>query len=102
MYKIVFLLVAAVIAAPALAQSGALTFDPAQLCGWQEKNNGMNRDECLKLEDEAKAALAELESKAEQARKDECQAEAKNYSGDSGFASYTVFAECLKNGPGSL
>lgn len=89
-------------ASPALADAAELTFDAAQLCAWQESNNGMNKDECLKLEDEAKAAIAALEAKAEQARKDECVTEARNYSGDSGFASYTVYAACLKNGPGSL
>jgi hypothetical protein len=102
MFKIVSVLVAAVIVVPASAQTSALTFDPAQLCGWQEAINGMNKDECLKLEEEAKSALADLESKAERARRDECMTEAKNYSGDSGVASYTVYSECLKNGPGSL
>ena len=89
-------------ASAVLADTSELTFDPAKLCDWQKANNNMNVEECLKLEDEAKAAMVKLETEAEQARKDECVAEAKNFSGDSGFASYTVYTECLKKGPGSL
>lgn len=86
---------------PALAQDG-LKFDPAQLCAWQAANNGMDVGECTKLEDEAKSSLAELEGTADADRKASCVNEAKGFSGDSGFASYTVYAGCLKDGPGSL
>jgi hypothetical protein len=79
-----------------------LKFDPAQLCAWQNANNNMDVAECTKLETEAQAIIADLEKAADQARKDACTAEAKNFSGDSGFASYTVYATCLKDGPGSL
>ncbi len=88
-------------AAPALAKE-PLTFDTAKLCAWQNTNNAMDVGECTSLETEAQAAVAELEDQADATRKDACIAEAQNYSGDSGFASYTVYASCLKNGPGSL
>jgi hypothetical protein len=89
------------LATPALAQDG-LKFDPPQLCAWQASNNGMDVGECTKLEDDAQAMVAELETTAEADRKTACVAEAKSFSGDSGFASYTVYAGCLKDGPGSL
>ena len=86
---------------PAVAQEG-LNFDSAQLCAWQSSNNGMDVGECTKLEDEAKATVAELEAAADADRKTACTTEAKGFSGDSGFASYTLYAGCLKDGPGSL
>jgi hypothetical protein len=85
-----------------MADTSMLAFDPAKLCAWQNANNNMDVEECLKLEEDAKANMLTLEAEAEQFRKDECVAEAKNYSGDSGFASYTVYTECLAKGPGSL
>jgi hypothetical protein len=94
--------IAIVAASRAMADSSTLSFDPPKLCEWQQANNNMNTAECLKLEEESKAAMADLEAAADQARKDECLEEAKNFSGDSGYASYTVYAECLKNGPGNL
>ena len=101
-YALIALIALIAIVAPAMADTSELVFDPAKLCAWQATNNGMDVVECSKLEDEGKAALTELEGKAEQTRKDECVAEAKSFSGDSGFASYTVYTGCLKNGPGSL
>jgi hypothetical protein len=90
-------------ASAAFAQDATpLKFDPDQLCAWQKANNGMDETECKKLETEAQATIADLEKAAEQARKDECKTEARNFSGDSGFASFTVYATCLKDGPGSL
>lgn len=90
------------LATPAFAGMEELKFDPAKLCEWQATNNSMDIAECTKLEGEGKTAMVELEQKADPTRKDECVAEAKNFSGDSGFASYYVFAGCLKDGPGSL
>ncbi len=87
----------------ASAQSSALLkFDPAHLCAWQNANNNMDVAECTKLETEALAGIPALETAADQTRKDACTKEAENFSGDSGFASYTVYASCLKDGPGSL
>lgn len=91
----------AFLATPALAQD-ALKFDPPQLCAWQASNNGMDVSECTKLEDDAQAMVTELETTADADRRTACVAEAKSFSGDSGFASYTVYAGCLKDGPGSL
>ena len=88
-------------AAPALAQSG-LSFDTAKLCAWQSQNNAMDAGECTRLEQDAENAIPALEAKADAARKAECFIEATDYSGDSGFASHLVYAECLKNGPGGL
>jgi len=87
--------------APAFAE-GALNFDIDKLCLWQSQNNGMNLTECTDLETEAQISTVTLELKADIARKTACVDEARNYSGDSGFASYTVYSECLRNGPGSL
>jgi hypothetical protein len=90
-------------AGPALAQeTQPLKFDPAQLCAWQKANNNMDEAECSKLETEAQAKVADLEKAADATRKDECTKEAQNFSGDSGFASYTVYATCLEKGPGNL
>jgi hypothetical protein len=91
-------------AVPAFAQEAAapLNFDITKLCDWQNKNNSMDVAECTALETEAQKAIADLEAKADAKRKGECTAEANSYSGDSGFASYTVYAGCLKDGPGSL
>jgi hypothetical protein len=91
----------ALLASPAIAADG-LNFDPPQLCAWQASNNGMDVGECTQLEDEAKSSVADLESSADADRKAACVSEAKSFSGDSGFASYTVYAGCLKDGPGSL
>ena len=94
-------LAASTFALPALAGIETLNFDPAKLCAWQATNNGMDLAECGKFEDESKAAIPELEAKADAARKDACVTETKNFSGDSTFASYTVYVACLKDGPGS-
>jgi hypothetical protein len=88
-------------AAPALAQD-TLTFDPSRLCAWQSANNGMDGDECAKLEDEGRALVSELEASVDADRKTACIAEGNTFAGDSGFASYTLYASCLKDGPGSL
>ncbi len=84
------------------AQDGALKFDTAKLCQWQFENNSMDVAECTKLEDEAKASAVDLEAKSDAKRKQDCTTEATNFSIDSGFASYTLYAGCLKDGPGSL
>jgi hypothetical protein len=89
------------LATPAVAQE-TLKFDSARLCAWQSANNGMDADECAKLEDEGKALVAELESAVDADRKAACMAEGNTFAGDSGFASYTLYASCLKDGPGSL
>jgi hypothetical protein len=97
----VFLLALLLAASPAVAQDSPLAFDIAKLCAWQHENNSMDVEECTALESEAQKAIPALEGKADAKRKEDCTAEAQNYSGDSGFASYTVFATCLKDGPGS-
>ena len=99
--RIIFVAVLLFSAVPAQAQTD-LNFDIAKLCEWQAANNGMDVGECTKLEEEAKAAQGSLENSTEADRKNECVAEAQNYSGDSGFASHTVFVQCLKNGLGNL
>jgi hypothetical protein len=91
----------ALCATPAFA-AGGLKFDPAELCAWQASNNGMDVGECTKLEDEAKDTVAGLESTVNADRRDACVAEVKNFAGDSGFASYAIYAGCLKDGAGSL
>ena len=88
--------------ATAFADDAPLNFDTAKLCQWQNENNSMDVAECTKLEDEAKASVADLESKTDDKRKQDCTTEAKNFSVDSGYASYTLYAGCLKDGPGSL
>jgi hypothetical protein len=88
--------------AAALADDVPLNFDIAKLCKWQLTNNSMEIAECTKLEDEAKTLTPELETKADAQRKADCATEAKNFALDSGFASYTLYAGCLKEGPGSL
>jgi hypothetical protein len=101
MRKIILAL--SLIVTPALAQDAVqLNYDIAKLCEWQKTNNAMDVAECTKLETEAQASVAELEAKADVKRRDDCVTETRNYSGDSGFASYTVYAGCLKDGPGSL
>ena len=100
MKKTLFVVALGLMASPAFAQ--ALNFDPAQLCSWQASNNGMDVGECTKLEDEAKASIADLEGAADGDRKSACLSQAKSFSDDSGFASYTIYAGCLKDGPGSL
>jgi hypothetical protein len=102
MRKAVFALL--FLAAPAAAQDAAppLKFDIAGLCQWQNTNNAMDVTECTDLETEAQIATVTLELKADKDRLAVCTEEARNYSGDSGFASYTVYSECLRNGPGSL
>lgn len=89
------------LATPALAQQPPLNFDVAKLCQWQKDNNNMDVTECVRLEGEAKAMVPELESKADATRRADCTKEAQDFSGDSGFASYTVYATCLKDGPQS-
>jgi hypothetical protein len=58
----------ALLATPAMAQDAGLNFDPAQLCAWQSANNGMDTNECVKLEEDAKISLAELETSADAPR----------------------------------
>ena len=96
------LLLLAVIATPAFAGTEDLKFNPAKLCEWQAANNSMDATECGKLENEAEAQISSLEGAADDARKSACVTEAKGFAVDSGFASYTVYAGCLKDGPGSL
>jgi hypothetical protein len=84
------------------AEDTPLNFDTEKLYQWQLTNNSMDVAECTKLEDEAKAKTPDLEAKADPKRKEECATEAKNFALDSGFASYTLYAGCLKEGPGSL
>ena len=91
----------ALLATSAFAAEG-LSFDPAELCAWQSSNNGMDVGECTKLEDEAKDSVASLEPTVDPDRKAVCVAEAKNFAGDSGFASYAIYAGCLKDGAGNL
>ncbi|MBL8791328.1 MAG: hypothetical protein JNM45_12590 [Rhizobiales bacterium] len=98
-----FLLIATLLAAtPALAQDAALNFNIGKLCAWQHENNSMDVAECTAMEKAAQQDVATLEATADAGRKEECVAEARNYSGDSGFASFTVYASCLKSGPGGL
>ena len=98
------LLATLLLATPAIAQDAPppLNFDIAKLCEWQNKNNSMDVAECTAMETAAEKDMPALEAKADAKRKDECTAEAQNYSGDSGFASYTVYTSCLKSGPGGL
>jgi hypothetical protein len=90
------------LATVAHAEEPKLNFDIAKLCLWQNENNSMDIAECTKLETDAQAALPALEANAEASRVADCKKEAFNFSGDSGFASYTVYQSCLKDGPGSL
>ncbi len=90
------------LATPALAEDTKLNFDTAKLCEWQNKNNSMDIAECTKLEDEAKISVTDLEQKADAKRKQDCLTEGAKFSVDSGFASYTLYETCLKDGPGSL
>jgi hypothetical protein len=96
------LLALALLATPAFAEDIKLNFDTAKLCEWQNKNNSMDIAECTKLEDEAKTSVADLEPKADAKRKQDCLIEGSKFSVDSGFASYTLYSTCLKDGPGSL
>jgi hypothetical protein len=84
------------------AEDPKLNFDIPKLCQWQAENNSMDVAECIKLETESRAAIPALEPKAEAIRVAECKKEAFNFSGDSDFASYTVYEGCLKDGPRSL
>ena len=90
------------LSSPVFADDAPLGFDTAKLCAWQHDHNAMDVAECTKLEDEAKAAVPDLQSKADVKRKDECVTEAKGFAVEPGFASYTIYAGCLKDGPGSL
>jgi hypothetical protein len=99
--KPILILAAFLATTPAFAQDG-LNFDPAQLCAWQSSNNGMDVGDCTTLEDDARSAIASLEGSVDADRKAACVAEAKGFAGDSGFASYSVYAGCLKDGPGNL
>ncbi len=90
------------IASPAMAGNEELKFDIAKLCEWQATNNAMNPVECSKLEQEAQNAVPMLEKAVDNERKKACVTETTNFSGDAGFASYWVYANCLKDGPGAL
>jgi hypothetical protein len=87
--------------AAAFADSSALKFDTAAFCSWQKDHNQMAVDDCTKVEDESKAQMAVLESKADAKRKDDCTAAAKAASEEAGLASYTVYTSCLIDGPGA-
>ena len=100
MNKYAFLILG-LLATPAAAGADELKFNPDRLCQWQAANNSMDAAECGKLEDEAKAQIASLEGSADGDRKTACVTEAKGFAVDSGFASYTVYAGCLKDGPSS-
>jgi hypothetical protein len=78
-----------------------LTFNTDRLCQWQAANNSMDASDCSKLEEEAQAQISALEGSADGERKSVCVTEAKGFAVDSGFASYTLYAGCLKDGPGS-
>ena len=95
-------LILLLLSASAATAQTTLNFDTAKLCQWQNENNSMDVAECTKLEDDAKATVGDLEAKADDKRKQDCTTEAKNFSVDSGFASYTLYTGCLKDGPGSL
>jgi hypothetical protein len=73
-------------------------FDPAKLCQWQNENNGMDVTECMKLEEDGKSAVEA--AAADKARMAVCDKEAGDFAKDSGFASYAIYADCLKKGPG--
>lgn len=90
------------ITGPVFAGTEELKFDMAKLCEWQANNNSMNPIECGKLEQEAQNAVPILEKAVDDERKKACVKETSNFSGDSGFASYWVYANCLKDGPGAL
>lgn len=92
----------ALLATPAFAQDAALNFNPEKLCQWQQANNSMDPAECTKLENESKASVPELEGKADAATKQACADKVQGYAKDSGFASYTLYANCLKDGPDSI
>lgn len=84
--------------------SGAVAeplFDIPSLCKWQNENNGMDLAECTRLEEEAKTAMPALEASADANRQADCRKEAEDFAADSGFASYALYSECLKNGPQS-
>lgn len=102
MMRTAFVIALLLSASPALAAEASLNFDTAKLCQWQHDNNSMDVAECTAMETAAQKDMPALEAKADAKRKDECTAEAQNYSGDSGFASYTVYTSCLKSGPGGL
>ena len=85
----------------ALADATALKFDTAKFCTFQKDHNQMALEDCTKVEDDAKATLTDLEGKADAKRKDDCTVATKAASEEAGFASYTVYTDCLKNGPGA-
>lgn len=89
------------LSASAFADSSALKFDTASFCTWQKDHNQMAVADCTKVEDDAKAQMAGLETKSDAKRKDECTAAAKAASEEAGFASYTVYTSCLIDGPGA-
>jgi hypothetical protein len=93
-----FVLAFGLLVAPVFAQD-TLKFDSARLCAWQSANNGMDADECSKLEDEGKTIVAELEGTVDADRRTACIAEGNSFAGDSGFSSYALYASCLKDGP---
>ena len=89
------------LSASAFADSSALKFDTAAFCAWQKDHNQMAVADCAKVEDDAKAQMAGLETKADPKRKDECTAAAKAAAEEAGLASYTVYTSCLIDGPGA-
>ncbi len=91
-----------VLSANVAQAADALTFDIPRLCQWQFDNNSMDIAECTALETESKSYVEANEGKVSAERHDACVAEARSFSGDSGYASYTVYATCLKDGPGSF
>jgi hypothetical protein len=86
----------------ASAQSAEPNFDPQKLCQWQHDNNSMDLTECIKLEEDGRAAANSLKAAGDKARLADCEKEANEFAVDSGFASYAVYAGCLKDGPGAF
>jgi hypothetical protein len=99
--RLTIAVLAAFIALPAQAQD-RLNFDIEKLCQWQFDNNSMDLQECAEMENSSKEYVEANEVQATAERRAECEKEALSYAGDSGFTSYTVYATCLKDGPGSL
>ena len=99
--RTIAVLAMALATAPASAEE-KLNFDVDKLCQWQFENNSMDVEECKTLEAEGKSYVAAHEAEAAPERRAACVAETLSYAGDPGFASYTVYSACLKDGPGSL
>lgn len=79
-----------------------LVFDIDKLCKWQNENNSMEIAECTTLEQEGKAFVDANAATIDVARNEECKKETASFASEPGVASYAIYADCLKNGPGSL